>query len=125
MRIPHAVFIAICLSALSMLAASARAAPPDLTAAGVIGTIDRKASLRNSLSSSSCSAITATPLRGTARNPNAFWMVPSRCSKKKPCSLTGLDIQSLALLATDKPECLPKLRDFDNVFAKGMTCPHE
>ena len=43
MRIPHAVFIAICLSALSMLAASARAAPPDLTAAGVIATIDRKA----------------------------------------------------------------------------------
>ena len=43
MRIPHAIFIALCLSALSMLAAIARAAPPDLTAAGVIGTIDRKA----------------------------------------------------------------------------------
>ena len=43
MRIPHAVFIAICLSALSGLATAAQTAPPDLTAAGVIATIDRKA----------------------------------------------------------------------------------
>lgn len=39
---PRFAFTAICLSVLSALAPSAQAAPPDLTAAGVIVTIDRK-----------------------------------------------------------------------------------
>ncbi len=42
MRIPHALFTAICLSALAGAATAAQPAPPDLTAAGVIPTIDRK-----------------------------------------------------------------------------------
>ena len=220
MRIPHAVFIAICLSALSMLAASARAAPPDLTAAGVIGTIDRKATYnlgatglrgwiytkaadnldaaqgRTTLASRQILVthvgvgspaddvvkvddvilgVDAKPFGDDARKslaraiqqaeteakggvlkllvsrggqPQELTLklvvlgtysdtAPWNCEKSKRIldgaikvleketmqpNWTG-SIQGLALLATGKPEYLPKLRDFANVLAKGIPDP--